>query len=99
MSLGLVSRPVAEHLCAITQVHAVNSLRTACTTQSTAPSLAPLIHSKRAQFIPVRWRADLNFDDVDESADSAEENLDNRFTLDDIEIKESVPFLRQVSGF
>ncbi|KAL8292387.1 hypothetical protein RQP46_000999 [Phenoliferia psychrophenolica] len=76
-------------------VHAVNSLRTACTTQSTSPSLAPLIHSRRAQFIPVRWRSsDLEFDDRENDTD--EENLNNRFSLDDIEIKHSVPFLRQV---
>ncbi|KAK4702406.1 hypothetical protein P7C70_g3817, partial [Phenoliferia sp. Uapishka_3] len=83
----------------VREVHAVNSLRTNCTTQSTSPSLAPLIHSRRAQFIPVKWRTDLNFDEIDESEDTADENLDNRFSLDDIEIKESVPLLRQmVSG-
>lgn len=33
---------------------------------------------------------------MDESEDSAEEHLRNSFSLDDIEIKGSVPFLRQV---
>ncbi|KAM0752102.1 hypothetical protein T439DRAFT_354980 [Meredithblackwellia eburnea MCA 4105] len=78
-------------------VHAVNSLRTACTTQSISPSIAPLIKSKRAQMIPVRWRTDLDFESVvDEDADHEEEVLTNRFSLDDVEVKDSVPFLRQI---
>ena len=43
------------------------------------------------------WRTDLQFDDeVDSSQDSEEEHLRNRYNLEDIEIKGSVPFLRQV---
>lgn len=76
-------------------VYAVNELRTACTKLSLSPTLAPLINSKRAQFIPVRWRTDLEFDGKEEEEEDEEENLDNRFGLEDIEI-DSVPILRKV---
>lgn len=64
-------------------VHAVNDLRTNCTTLSTS-SIAPLIHSKRAQFIPVQWRTDLEFEDeLDSGADQEDESLGNRFNLEE----------------
>lgn len=68
----------------------------ACTTLSTSPALSPLLNGKRAQFVPVLWRAELDFDEVDESADAADEHLANRFGLADIEVPNSIPFLRQV---
>ncbi|GAA5868001.1 hypothetical protein JCM3774_001562 [Rhodotorula dairenensis] len=77
-------------------VYACNAFRSTCTTLSTSPALSPLLNGKRAQFIPVLWRAELDFDEVDESADAADEHLANRFSLADIEVPNSIPFLRQV---
>ncbi|SCV73522.1 BQ2448_7448 [Microbotryum intermedium] len=78
-------------------VHACNHFRTACTNLSAAESLAPLLNKKRAQFIPLLWRTDLSFDDdAEDLGDSADEHLRNKFSLDDIEIKGSIPLLRQV---
>lgn len=64
-------------------VHAVNDLRTNCTTLSTSSAIAPLIHSKRAQFIPVQWRTDLEFEDEVDGADQEDESLGNRFNLEE----------------
>lgn len=50
-----------------------------------------MMGGKRAQFIPIRWRADLEFDPFEDDEDEA-----NRFTIEDIEIGGSVPLLRQV---
>lgn len=92
-----IGQKLASNYESFNFVHAVNQMRKACTTLSTSPQLSPLLHSKRAQFIPVLWRADLQFeDDVDDTRDSADEHLRNRYTLDDIEIKGKIPFLRQV---
>ena len=71
-------------------VHAANALRSSCD-QLSSTSLAPLLGGKRAQFIPIRWRADLEFDSFDE-----EDDEENQFTIEDIEIGGSVPLLRQV---
>ncbi|BGP01102.1 hypothetical protein JCM10021v2_004798 [Rhodotorula toruloides] len=77
-------------------LYAVNAFRSQCTSLSTAPALSPLLHGKRAQFIPVLWRAELDFDNIDNTNDSADEHLANHFGVADIEIQNSVPFLRQV---
>ncbi|KDE07713.1 hypothetical protein MVLG_01987 [Microbotryum lychnidis-dioicae p1A1 Lamole] len=78
-------------------VHACNHFRTACTNLSASNLLAPLLSKKRAQFIPLLWRTDLSFDDdAEDLGDSADEHLRNQFSLDDIEIKGSIPLLRQV---
>ncbi|BGP25715.1 DDHD domain containing protein [Rhodotorula toruloides] len=77
-------------------LYAVNAFRSQCTSLSTAPALSPLLRGKRAQFIPVLWRAELDFDNIDNTNDSADEHLANHFGVADIEIQNSVPFLRQV---
>lgn len=72
-------------------------MRKVCTSLSTSPTLAPLLRSKRAQVFPLLWRTDLSFEDeFDDTRDEEDEHLRNQYTLEDIEIKGSIPFLRQV---
>ncbi|GAA5839354.1 hypothetical protein JCM9279_005915 [Rhodotorula babjevae] len=98
--LVLVIHGIGQHLAkeydSFSFVHAVNAFRSSCTTLSQSDTLSPVLSGKRAQFCPVLWRGDLNFDEVDDSQDSVDEHLANNFTLSDIEVKGSVPFLRQV---
>ncbi|GAA6028832.1 hypothetical protein JCM8097_007416 [Rhodosporidiobolus ruineniae] len=76
--------------------YAANAFRSACTTLSTSEHLSPLLKGKRAQFIPVLWRTDLDFEAVDDADETADEHLANRFGIKDIEVSNSVPLLRQV---
>ncbi|GAA5827388.1 hypothetical protein JCM11251_003790 [Rhodosporidiobolus azoricus] len=76
--------------------YAANDFRSACTTLSTSETLSPLLKGKRMQTIPVLWRTDLDFDEIDDAEETADERLENRFSLKDIEVTNSVPFLRQV---
>ncbi|BGP49361.1 hypothetical protein JCM10450v2_005249 [Rhodotorula kratochvilovae] len=91
-----IGQNLAQTYDSFSFLYAVNAFRSTCTSLSQSDALSPLLNGKRAQFIPVLWRGDLNFDEVDESLDAADEHLANRFSLDDIEVKGSVPFLRQV---
>ncbi|KAK4050662.1 hypothetical protein OIV83_003388 [Microbotryomycetes sp. JL201] len=91
-----IGQKLAGHYESFNFVHAVNQLRNACTALSTSSTLAPLLHSKRAQFIPLLWRTDLEFDNEVDEKDSEDEHLRNSFTLSDIEIKGAIPFLRQI---
>jgi hypothetical protein len=53
--------------------------------------MSDLTGGRRAQFIPVFWRKAIDFEDESIlTGDHEEEKLGNPFTLDDIEIKESL---------
>ncbi|GAA5980777.1 hypothetical protein JCM11641_002647 [Rhodosporidiobolus odoratus] len=91
-----VGQQLASSYDSFAFVHAANAFRSACTSLSTSDTLSPLLKGKRAQFIPVLWRADLDFDEVDDADETADEHLANHFSLKDIEVQNSVPFLRQV---
>ncbi|BGP17562.1 hypothetical protein JCM10213v2_005595 [Rhodosporidiobolus nylandii] len=91
-----VGQQLASSYDSFAFVHAANAFRSACTSLSTSETLSPLLRQRRAQFIPVLWRTDLDFDEVDDEDQTADEHLSNHFSLRDIEVQNSVPFLRQV---
>ncbi|KAH9816827.1 DDHD domain-containing protein [Melampsora americana] len=85
-------------------VHACNQLRLECNkvTQSD-PRMPKLLQKRRIQLIPIRWRHSLNFemegfDDNDSGTEQSEEEggSTNKFTMQDIQVKGSINFIREV---
>lgn len=79
-------------------VHAINQLRKICNKKGRDPAVSQLVGNKRVQFIPLQWRSSLQFDEMEEK-EGSESTFDNTFTLDDIQVQGSIPFVRTlVSG-
>ncbi|KAG8690205.1 hypothetical protein FRC09_012073 [Ceratobasidium sp. 395] len=60
--------------------YATNLFRDIARKQSQSPALASIMRSRRAQFIPVPWRASMKLG-FDEELERSRDGLDNRFTL------------------
>jgi hypothetical protein len=72
-------------------VHAINQLRKLCNQQSKDPAVKGVIGNKRLQFIPLQWRSSLQFDEMTDDDDLGQEaQLDNRFTINDIQVEGGV---------
>ncbi|KAK9899575.1 hypothetical protein P389DRAFT_164561 [Cystobasidium minutum MCA 4210] len=79
-------------------VHAINQLRKLCNKKGRDPAVSQLTGNKRIQFIPLQWRSSLQFDEMEEKEES-DSAFDNTFTLDDVQVQGSIPFVRTlVSG-
>lgn len=79
-------------------VHAINQLRKLCNKKGRDPAVSQLIGNKRLQFIPLQWRSSLQFDEMEEK-EGQDPAFDNTFSLDDIQVQGSIPFVRTlVSG-
>ncbi|KAG9003236.1 hypothetical protein FRB93_011149 [Tulasnella sp. JGI-2019a] len=78
-------------------VYVTNMLRQIARTQSQSPALASIMREKRVQFLPVQWRASLKLDLGDELM-KQREGLDNHFTLEDITLRNSIPFVRELTN-
>ncbi|KAH8114537.1 DDHD domain-containing protein [Phellopilus nigrolimitatus] len=76
-------------------IYAANLFRQIARTQSTTPALASIMRDRRAQFLPVQWRTSFNLGD-DEERRRGDAGLDNEFTLNDITIKNTVPYVRDL---
>ena len=68
-------------------VYAINQLRKLSNQQARDPAVSQIIGSKRVQFIPLQWRTSLQFDETMEDDEDEETHLDNRFSLDDIQVQ------------
>lgn len=79
-------------------VHAINQLRKQCNKKVRDPAISQLAGNKRLQFIPLQWRSSLQFDEMEEK-ENQDSTFDNTFTLEDVQVQGSIPFVRTlVSG-
>ncbi|KAG8931603.1 hypothetical protein FRC02_002478 [Tulasnella sp. 418] len=78
-------------------VYATNMFRDVARKQSQSPAISSMMKDSRIQFLPVQWRASLKLD-VGEELAKAREGLDNRFTLADITLKNTIPFIRDLTN-
>ncbi|KAG8757079.1 hypothetical protein FRC11_004821, partial [Ceratobasidium sp. 423] len=77
--------------------YATNLFRDIARKQSQSPALASIMRNRRAQFIPIPWRASMKFE-MDEEEKRAKQGLDNHFTLADITPKKSIPYVRELTN-
>ncbi|KAG9084852.1 hypothetical protein FRC06_003867 [Ceratobasidium sp. 370] len=77
--------------------YATNLFRDIARKQSQFPALASIMRSRRAQFIPVPWRASMKLA-LDHEVERERDGLDNRFTLSDITPKKSIPYVRELTN-
>ncbi|CAE7090882.1 unnamed protein product [Rhizoctonia solani] len=77
--------------------YATNLFRDIARKQSQLPALASIMRNRRAQFIPIPWRASMKLE-IDEEERRAKQGLDNHFTLSDITPKKSIPYVRELTN-
>lgn len=65
--------------------------------QSTNPALASIIRDRRVQVLPVQWRALLAFEH-EQSEEDQQHDMDNRFTMNDITLNKSIPYVRELTN-
>lgn len=68
-------------------VHAIIQLRKICNKQGKNPAISSVIGNKRLQFIPLQWRSSLQFDEMTEDDGDLDAELDNRFSINDIQVE------------
>lgn len=77
--------------------YATNLFRDIARKQSQTPALSSIMRNRRAQFLPVPWRASMKLE-LDEERRREQEGLDNHFTLSDITPKKSIPYVRELTN-
>ncbi|KAH7099022.1 DDHD domain-containing protein [Auriculariales sp. MPI-PUGE-AT-0066] len=77
--------------------YATNLFRQVARKQSALPELSEIMRSRRIQFLPLQWRASFGLS-MEEAQARDEEGLDNRFSLTDITLTESIPFIRELAN-
>lgn len=78
-------------------VYNSNQLRQGMRKQSLDPALASIMRDRRAQILPVQWRANLHLD-TESQNENAEFEHDNIFTISDVTIGKSIPYVREVTN-
>ncbi|KAK8843436.1 hypothetical protein IAR55_007093 [Kwoniella newhampshirensis] len=99
--LILVIHGIGQQLAAVYEaynfVYAGNQLRQVVRKQSANPALASIIRDRRCQILPVQWRASLDLDG-EKTDEDKEHGMDNRFSMADITINKSIPYVRELTN-
>lgn len=65
--------------------------------QSANPALSSIIRDRRVQVLPVQWRTLLTFEH-EQSEEDQQHDMDNRFTMGDITLNKSIPYVRELTN-
>lgn len=99
--LILVIHGIGQHLAAQYEsfnfIYASNQLRHGLRKQAMDPRFASLLDNRRCQVLPVQWRANLKLES-DDYVESEKNERDNVFTVADITIGKSIPYVREVTN-
>lgn len=99
--LILVVHGIGQHLAAQYEsfnfIYASNQLRHGLRNQSQDPRFASIMENRRCQVLPVQWRANLKLES-DDYVESERNERDNVFTVADITIGKSIPYVREVTN-
>lgn len=68
-----------------------------CSKQSANPALSSIIRDRRVQVLPVQWRTLLTFEH-EQSEEDQQHDMDNRFTMGDITLNKSIPYVRELTN-
>jgi hypothetical protein len=92
-----IGQQLAAQYEAYNFVYAGNQLRQSLRKQSTNPALSSIIRDRRVQVLPVQWRALLTFEH-EQSEEDQQHDMDNRFTMGDITLNKSIPYVRELTN-
>ncbi|WVW79053.1 hypothetical protein I302_101016 [Kwoniella bestiolae CBS 10118] len=92
-----IGQQLATQYEAYNFVYAGNQLRQVLRKQSTNPALASIIRDRRCQILPVQWRTSIDLDD-EKTDEDREHGMDNRFTIADITMNKSIPYVRELTN-
>lgn len=99
--LILVIHGIGQHLAAQYEsfnfIYASNQLRHGLRKQAQDPRFASILDNRRCQVLPVQWRANLKLES-DDYVESEKNERDNVFTVADITIGKSIPYIREVTN-
>lgn len=99
--LVLVIHGIGQHLAAQYEsfnfIYAANQFRQVLRKQSAESSVSSVMGERRCQVLPVQWRANLNIESGTDEEDARKEE-NNVFTMADITIGKSIPYVREVTN-
>jgi hypothetical protein len=92
-----IGQNLAEQYESFSFIYASNQLRQVLRKQSLDPAIGSIVRNRRIQILPVQWRANLKMDS-ESSTEDAQYERENVFTISDITISKSIPYVREVTN-